>query len=342
MNTKYFTCAHSCRGFVNLTENNIDSIGKKFIIFCSSRDAAANFIRRVGEYFENKKYTVEYILNPSDKNSFCGCIVRMLDLFVGDKRILKDIDGIAIDLGTDESLLPLENKIKDCYESMYKAYGEAKEIHDVWEKIYIGNMDFDKLDKFQKQTINEMFAEKRKSGQPKSFERFFGGSTRNGYVNLINELTKDIRRRYFIKGRPGTGKSTFMKEVAKTAEERGFDTEIYRCSFDSESLDMVIVREADFCVFDSTAPHEMFPTSDRDTILDFYRESGLEGVDEKHKKELEKISREYKLRINEGNEHLRLATILEKELENKAKDFINYTASENMLKTLIAEINKGL
>ncbi len=340
MNIKYFTCANSCQGFVNLTENNVSDIGKRFFISCSSRDTAANFIRRVGEYYENKNFSVEYILNPSDKNSLWGCIVRMLDFCVLSQQCGEN--GIKISLGEGEGLEALENKIKDCYEKMYCAYKEAKKIHDDWEKIYIENMNFEKLDAFKKQTAEQMFENKMTDRIPKSKERFFGASTKNGYVSLIKSLTEGIGKRYFIKGRPGTGKSTFMKEVKNEAEKRGFDTEVYKCSFDPESYDMVIVRGADFCVFDSTAPHEMFPSSDCDIILDFYRESGLEGVDEKYKNELESISKEYKLRINEGSEYLRLATILEKELESKAKDFVNYTASENMLKTLIAEINKGL
>ncbi len=339
MNIKYFTCANSCEGFVNLTKSNISGIKNKFVIACSSQNAISGFIRRAGEYFEDKGYSVEYILNPSDRNSLWGCIVRMLNFCVLNKKCAQG-EAIEINIGTDDSLSWLENKINNCYERMYCSFKEAKQIHDDWEQVYIKNMNFQKLDAFKKETLEQMFGQKRTSRDPQSCERFFGGSTKNGYVNLINDLTKDIGKRYFIKGRPGTGKSTFMKEVRKEAEKRGFDTEVYKCSFDPKSYDMVIVRGADFCVFDSTSPHEMFPTGNRDSILDFYIESGLGGADEKYKKALEKISKEYKLRVNEGMEHLKLASILEKELEDKATPFVNYPATENMLKTLIAEINK--
>ena len=41
-------------------------------------------------------------------------------------------------------------------------------------------------------------------------------------------------------GGPGTGKSSFMKFVAKSALEKGIKTEIFPCSSDPDSLDAVI------------------------------------------------------------------------------------------------------
>ena len=315
MNIKYFTCANSCKGFVNLTENNIEGIKRIYSIKSSSAKGISAFIKQRGDYFESRNNRVEYILNSSNKDLFDGCIMRNIDVCFLNNKIYAG--GKEIDLGSHNDFSQLENKIQKCYERMYEAFCEAKKIHDDWEQIYIQNMDFEKLNLFKKKSIEEMFGENKADSTSKVFQRFFGGSTKSGYVNLIDELTQCIPKRYFIKGRPGSGKSTFMKEVAKKAVELGFDADIYKCSFDPDSLDMVVVSGANFCVFDSTAPHEMFPTQIGDRVLDFYKESGLIGVDEKYKSELKQISAEYKLRINEGNEHLRLASLLEDELEGK-------------------------
>ena len=78
---------------------------------------------------------------------------------------------------------------------------------------------------------------------------------------------------------------------------------------------MVIVPELSVCVFDSTSPHEMFPKTDRDSILDFYQESGLLGVDEKFEREIGDISERYKQKISEGVAYLRLSKIYHRELE---------------------------
>ena len=39
-----------------------------------------------------------------------------------------------------------------------------------------------------------------------------------------------------------------LKKLAKVAEEKGFDVEVYHCGFDPNSLDMVIVRELGFAI----------------------------------------------------------------------------------------------
>ena len=63
---------------------------------------------------------------------------------------------------------------------------------------------------------------------------------------------------------------------------------------------MVVCRELNFCVFDSTAPHEKFPERPNDEILDFYIESGLEGIDEKYRNELNEIKKAYDTLIKSG------------------------------------------
>ena len=108
-----------------------------------------------------------------------------------------------------------------------------------------------------------------------------------------------------------------MKNLWRSANERGFDTEIYYCSFDPNSLDMVVIRELSVCVFDSTAPHEKFPASEKDEILDFYIESGLCGTDEKYAAQLLGISKAYSTKVSEGLEFLK-----------RIKENINYSVNE--------------
>ena len=63
-----------------------------------------------------------------------------------------------------------------------------------------------------------------------------------------------VRRLFAIKGGPGTGKSRFMKEVAKAAEENGHEVEYFYCSFDPSSLDGIII-DGKLAMIDGTAPH---------------------------------------------------------------------------------------
>src|SRR5699024_7361779 len=102
-----------------------------------------------------------------------------------------------------------------------------------------------------------------RSRQPIVHERLFGTNTPDGKVNHVSALIAPFQNVYYVKGRAGTGKSVFMKEILNACKSYGYDIEMYRCSFDPSSVDMIIVRDLDFCVFDSTPPHEFFPDSDQ-------------------------------------------------------------------------------
>lgn len=201
---------------------------------------------------------------------------------------------------------------KDGAASIEEILGKAREIftkarviHDGQEKIYIAHMDFDAADRLTKETIHMLFDGKSLASPGTEVHRFFGAATVNGNVNYIPEVTRDIPKRYFIKGRPGTGKSTFLKKIAQAAVSRGFRTEIYHCSLDPDSLDLVAVRELGFCLFDSTAPHEYFPERPEDEIIDIYKTCVTPGTDEKYQAELGQSQQAYKELIATGVAYLK-------------------------------------
>ena len=76
---------------------------------------------------------------------------------------------------------------------------------------------------------------------------------------------------YVIKGGPGTGKSFFMKEVARRAEERGMSVRYIYCSSDPDSLDAIIIPEMALAILDGTHPHIYEPrlVGTVESILDF-------------------------------------------------------------------------
>ena len=295
---KYFCIANTAEGFVNLTSDNIEGITKIYSIKGNIKASVDALIRKTGDFYEKLGMDAEYIVSPLDLGLYSGVIIREAGIAVLDFSLYADGKVIITDECTEE--IESAGEINSLLIKMHNEYKKAKKIHDEWEKIYIQNMDMKRLDEFTIGIISSLLKGKKAEKTAKSVKRFFGTSAPGGSVNYINLLTEDIENRYFIKGRPGTGKSTFLKKLAKEAEERGFDTEIYYCSFDPKSLDMVIVRELGFCVFDSTAPHELFPMKEKDFILDFYAESGLSGIDEKYSKELEKISNEYSETVKKG------------------------------------------
>lgn len=82
---------------------------------------------------------------------------------------------------------------------------------------------------------------------------FLGSATPNGFATPFWAAHSDFYG-YYLKGGPGTGKSTLMKKIAaEFASER---VTVYHCASDPRSLDAVVLEERRVFIADATAPHE--------------------------------------------------------------------------------------
>lgn len=95
-------------------------------------------------------------------------------------------------------------------------------------------------------------------GTPLRF--FLGANSPRGFVSRFDQLErqKDGWNTYIIKGGPGTGKSTLMKNIAGAFAGDELVEEIY-CSSDCSSLDGVILHGKRASFADGTPPHTLEP-----------------------------------------------------------------------------------
>ena len=91
-------------------------------------------------------------------------------------------------------------------------------------------------------------------------EYFAAANSGRGFVSFFDEVfeSPDVRKRYILQGGPGTGKSSFLREAATYAEERGMRVRRYRCSSDPDSLDGILL-DGRIALMDGTAPHAVEP-----------------------------------------------------------------------------------
>lgn len=341
---KYFAFANSAGGIGNLMENNLLGIKRLYTISGKSKKQKTEILGEILKVADGFKGDAECIVSPFDIKEIDAVIMRDKGIAVVDKdcakgeRSAKNIDLSQVNRRSGEFINEFQEKEKWAIGELYKCFDEGKRVHDEWEQIYIKNMDYEKLEAYEKGVIEQLFKGKKGTIEVRNYYRFFGASTPDGTVNYIDNLTENLSARFFIKGRAGTGKSTFLKRVAREANERGFGTEIYYCGFDKNSLDMVIVPELDFCVFDSTPPHEMFPKSERDKILDFYVESGLLGTDERYEKELYDVEERYKHKMAEGMAFLRLCKLYMREKEYYLAELLNRNEFNMLKESVVNEI----
>ncbi len=90
---------------------------------------------------------------------------------------------------------------------------------------------------------------------------FVGANSGEGFRNLFPQMV-DLEDTYdfmILKGGPGVGKNTFMREIGRTMEQAGTAVEYLWCSGDPDSLDGVVLPEIKCGVVDGTSPHVMEP-----------------------------------------------------------------------------------
>ncbi len=89
---------------------------------------------------------------------------------------------------------------------------------------------------------------------------FPGSNSAYGFYSFYDQIIEeDATRIFVIKGGPGVGKSTFMRNIGRELLRRGLDLEYHCCSADSTSLDGIVIPALKIACIDGTAPHVVDP-----------------------------------------------------------------------------------
>lgn len=89
---------------------------------------------------------------------------------------------------------------------------------------------------------------------------FPGGNTSRGFYSFYDHIApNDDGYSFVLKGGPGTGKSTFIRQIADELIAQGVEAEFHHCSADASSIDAVVFGDSGLCIVDGTAPHVYEP-----------------------------------------------------------------------------------
>lgn len=349
----YYVDANTAKGLYSFRESNLPGLDKLYVISGAPGTGKSTLIRKIRDFSASRGYNTEVIHSAAENGSLSGVVIpRLKTGFMDNAADFKppsEINTIYIDLDSGvnpeavekEKVSYWEAQKRLAYRMAYKAFAQALEVHDEWEKIYIDNMDITKSNDTAEGLAYEILGDGYLCKRPVERHRFLGTATHAGPVNFIESLTQDSETRYFIKGRPGTGKSTMLKKIALSARQRGYDIEVYHCGFDPDSLDMLIIRELGLSVFDSTPPHEYFPRRGGDKIIDVYNAAISPGTDEKYAGELKDISGRYKAKIDEGTACLAEAKKANDEMKKAFAEAVNFNYADAAAEKIMEEIANG-
>lgn len=288
----YFINTIGSQGQYSFYDSNFSGLKQIIPLSCYPERVVRQLVETVSEQAAKKGYRTE-ILHDFLTNGMEGIIIPEAETGLINYPGYREQDYNLLHILDDTNTSDAKKQLKEAQQH----FSDALKTHDDWEKIYIENMDFSTLNDLTEATIERVVGNNRAGQAGRGYDRFLGAATADGSVDYIENITDTLSKRYFIKGRPGTGKSTFMRKIAEKAIANGYVVEIYHCSFDPNSLDMIVIRDLDVCLFDSTAPHEYFPSRSTDEIIDIYETAVKAGTDEKYAAELFTVSTDYKFKV---------------------------------------------
>ncbi len=353
----FFAGGNTAHGFTSLFDSSLQGLDRIYILKGGPGTGKSSLIRYIGDHLANNGHDILFIHCASDSDSLDGLIVPALKIGIVDGTaphvIEPKLPGAVeqyVNLGEAwnaaelneqrDSIGALNYQIKQAYERAYAGFAEALRIHDEWEAVYFETMDFAAADELTDEYKDILFGDLKLEKLSRVDHRFLGAATPAGAVDFVPNLTEGLPRRFFLKGRPGSGKSTMLKKLAATAIERGFDIEIYHCGFDPNSLDMIIVRELGFAIFDSTAPHEYFPERAGDDIVDMYLRCIKPGTDEANAEVLSGIKERYTSQMKQSTQHLAEAKSFHDQLEQIYVQAMDFRVVDRIRERILQEISE--
>ncbi|WP_408954448.1 PRK06851 family protein [Natroniella sp. ANB-PHB2] len=355
----YFSSGNTSQGFYSFFEYLPYQCDRIFMIKGGPGTGKSTFMKRIAEKMVEEGYDLEKHWCSSDKESLDGVVIPELKVTLLDATAPHLVDpkypgavGEIINLGRYWDRSPLkENKdeivslSKGVWNSFQKAYAylkEAKLIHDEWEDYYLEGMDFQKANCKAEELIEQILGDQKLAEQLGAERHLFGSAfTAQGTVNYFDNITQDMEYRYIIKGRAGTGKSTLVKKVGQAARERGFNICYCHCSFDPDSIDLLMIDELKVALLDGTAPHVVDPAYKGDQIVNM-----LECVDPRiiknNKRSIANTKRRYQIVIDKARDMIKQAKFLHDELEEYYIEAMDFDAVEERRQKVEEEILKTM
>lgn len=352
----YYAGSNSSQGFYSLYDEALKGLGQLYILKGGPGTGKSTLIKRVGNALAEQGWDIEFLHCSSDNESLDGVIVTELNVGIVDgtaphivdpkypgavERIINLGDFRNDDLLKDhkDDIVEITNIISETFSKAYLHFAAAKKAHDEMEDIYLSALDFEKADRVTEDLLDKIFAgDAAVENLPVVKHLFFGAATPKGPVDFIDNLTEDIQKRYIVKGRAGSGKSTMMKKIGARAEELGYGVQYFHCAFDPDSLDMVIIPALGTAVLDGTAPHVIGPTRSNDEVVDMFQLCMDTEVETRKAEELRRAEAPYKAFMKQGTASLLEAKQKHDALEKFYVEAMNFEAVQRKGDELIEEI----
>ena len=224
----------------------------------------SQLMKKVGAYFGQKGYTIEYHHCSSDPNSLDGVLVKELNIALLDGTSPHMIDpinpgavdeilnmGDALDMEiltkSKKEIISLNKEIGKNFKRAYRYLGSAKCIHDDWSSLNYETLDSNKVSNLIENLKNNIF-KADKVGYGNERHLFATAITPDGIITYADSLSSSFKTKYILTGGPGLGKTDILKFIGSCGQKKGYFIEYMHDPFIPERIEHIFIPEICTCI----------------------------------------------------------------------------------------------
>lgn len=179
-----------------------------------------------------------------------------------------NVNGAVVDLGRfcnettlqrhRDGIARVTEGARASFRRAYRYLAAARHVREDWDATNGAARDEGLLNEERTRLIGTLFANSSAAapGVGRRRRLFASSITPDGPCNYVESWAGPLRRKFIVKGEPGTGRAALMNQIADAAVGRGYDVELYHCAFEPRDIDHVLIPALDTAVISSVPPHE--------------------------------------------------------------------------------------
>ena len=264
---KIFPGANTSNGFYSYFDYIIPENVKR--IFCLKGGPGvgkSSFMKKIATDFIDKGYDVDLFPCSSDPGSLDAIVIKKLGVVmidgtaphIVDPKLPGAIDEIlnfgdfwdVNQLEKNRQQIELANKeIKNCFQRTFQYLKAAEPIFYEIESINSDCMDFGKLNKFTEEFIEDLFRNIENNEKLSKPRHLFGTAiTPIGHIDYGDSLLGNVKKVYYLDGKIGYGKTTFLKRVYDRAIQKGLKVEVYHYPLIPSKIEGIMIEDLDIAI----------------------------------------------------------------------------------------------
>lgn len=311
----------------------------------------SSLMKKVGKYYLDKGYEVEFHHCSSDDDSLDGVLIKELKIALLDGTAPHMIDPInpgavdeivnmAVCLNSckltlaKEDIIEVNKKIGKSFKRAYRFFAAAKCIYEDIINLNEEALNLYELNILKENLKNEILPPMLTSlGRKRHL--FATAYTPNGIITYIENIIAPLEKVYVLKGEPGTGKTKVLSFIADEAVRRGIDVTVLHTPLIPEKIEHLIIAELNLAIV----------TSNKITNLEFKGEVyDMDSLLNKDilKNNIEKLQNSYDIfykLLQNGLNCIKEAKELHDVLETYYVPNMNFKMADDIYEEIIEKIN---